>query len=393
MAGGFKFDWVVVRGRKVGGVSPGITPKGVELAGASGNGVKPKASEITVSSARMTSSEAKEVLTESDAIAAAPRLPVVLIRSFDAAPSAKPTISWNVTASGADVSPFDGSGVTVAVLDTGIDAGHPAFAGVQIIQQNFTSTVPEDTDGHGTHCAGTIFGRDVDGVRIGIARGVRKALIGKVIGHGGGSTESIVNAVQWAQALGADVISMSLGMDFVGYQETLVADGIPRPQATALTLEGFRLNILMFAALARAIGGQAGLVDGSVVVAAAGNASNAPDYTIGVEPPANSEGFVSVAALDNLATGAARLASFSNVGARLAAGGVDIWSAKPGGGLAAMSGTSMATPTVAGLACLWAQKLGGPSSQEVVQALRNAAVGLEPGIPKRDVEWGAARAP
>ena len=89
-----------------------------------------------------------------------------------------------------DRSTWTGEGVTVAVLDTGIDSKHPAFAGVDIVEKDFTGTGNGDRQGHGTHCAGTIFGRDVDGKRIGVARGVKRALIGKVLGdEGGGDSE------------------------------------------------------------------------------------------------------------------------------------------------------------------------------------------------------------
>ncbi len=410
MAEGFKFEWVVVRSAdkvsvpKPAGIGaviagPSATPRGVVLAGNARGAVpaRPKAEGISVSKERLSFGETRELMEESTTIGAAPILPMMLIRPSVSKVSKPPKKSAAIAASGADKSEFDGTGVTVAVLDTGIDKDHPAFKGVKIIQQNFTQGPPNDIDGHGTHCAGTIFGRDVSGTRIGIARGVQTALIAKVIDTDGGSTESIVRAVQWAQAMGADVISMSLGMDFVGYLERLVKSGIPQRQATALTLEGFRLNILMFASLARTIGGQIGLVDGSVTVAAAGNASNAPEYTIAVEAPANSEGFVSVAALDKPVGDVSRLASFSNVGAKLAAPGVDIWSAKLGGGLVAMSGTSMATPAVAGIACLWTQKLKAtvphPTSQDVVSALRTNAMDLTPDIARTDVEWGQAKAP
>ena len=60
-------------------------------------------------------------------------------------------------------SPFTGLGIVVAVLDTGIDATHPAFAGVTLVKKNFTTEAAGDLHGHGTHCAGTIFGRDVSG--------------------------------------------------------------------------------------------------------------------------------------------------------------------------------------------------------------------------------------
>src|SRR5262245_54644151 len=79
--------------------------------------------------------------------------------------------SWGIARLGAEKSAYSGKDVRVAVLDTGIAKGHPAFAGVEWTAQNFTGGPVDDVtdeNGHGTHCAGTIFGRDVDGVRIGV---------------------------------------------------------------------------------------------------------------------------------------------------------------------------------------------------------------------------------
>jgi subtilisin family serine protease len=75
-------------------------------------------------------------------------------------------MGWGVRAIRADMSPYSGEGVIVAVLDTGIDAAHPAFAGMELVQRDFTGAGNGDVHGHGTHCAGTIFGRDVDGLRV-----------------------------------------------------------------------------------------------------------------------------------------------------------------------------------------------------------------------------------
>ena len=135
----------------------------------------------------------------------------------------------------ADVSPFDGSDVVVAILDTGIAKNHPAFAGVTIIEEDFTGEGNGDTHGHGTHCAGTVFGRDVDGTRIGVAPGVKKALIGKVLGDEGGGSDAIVRAINWALEEGANVISMSLGIDFPGFVDALVTrQGLPIDLATTM---------------------------------------------------------------------------------------------------------------------------------------------------------------
>ena len=116
-------------------------------------------------------------------------MPMRLIEPLDAADvevSDTATATWGINAISAPDSPFTGEGITVAVLDTGIDPNHPAFTGIDLIQKNFTTEGDDDRNGHGTHCAGTIFGQDVDGQRIGVARNIRRALIGKVLGQGGG---------------------------------------------------------------------------------------------------------------------------------------------------------------------------------------------------------------
>ena len=115
--------------------------------------------------------------------------------------------AWGIEAVGAGSSPQNGEGVTVAVLDTGIDKTHQAFSGLAFDGENLKDfTVDEkgvagsavDVDGHGTHVAGTLFGREVNGTRIGVAPGVKKVLIGKVLGPKGGSSEAVLNAINWA---------------------------------------------------------------------------------------------------------------------------------------------------------------------------------------------------
>jgi subtilisin family serine protease len=336
-----------------------------------------------------------------DVIAVAPVMPMRLIAPVEiqevAAPAA-PTIEWGIKAVKADTSPFSGDGVVVAVLDTGIDASHPAFAGVEIIQKDFTGEGNGDNHGHGTHCAGTIFGRSVNNRRIGVAPGVKKALIGKVLGGQGGGSDQIVSAIQWAIENGAHVISMSLGIDFPGFVKRLENGGLATEPATSLALEGYRANVQLFerqAALIRAMGA---FLQGAIIVAAAGNESQRPEFEIAVSPPAVAEGIISVAALGQATNGFA-VAPFSNEFANVSAPGVQIVSARPGGGLATMSGTSMATPHVAGVAALWAEKImkstGSLNTLQLTARLLGSATtaGLQAGFDPSDIGIGLVGAP
>ena len=335
---------------------------------------------------------------------AAPSMPVKLIAP--AAVAVEPQapvvngITWGVRAVGADTSPFDGAGVVVAVLDTGIDASHPAFAGVNLIQKDFTGEGNGDAHGHGTHCAGTIFGRDVDGTRIGVARGVTTALIGKVLGNNGGGSENIASAIQWAIENGANVISMSLGIDFPGYQAALMAEGLKAEPATSIALEGYRLNVQLFDRLASLVSTLGIFHQPCLLVAASGNESGRdqiPPFEIAASPPAVSDGFIAVAALQE-GTNGHQVATFSNTGVALSGPGVAVVSAKAGGGLVAFSGTSMATPHVAGVAALWAQKLKAANTFNVRQFTTNVLAsavrtGLDPASELDSVGAGIVRAP
>lgn len=333
----------------------------------------------------------------------APAMPMKLIEPFaaDAAPAA--AVTWGVKAVGADASPFTGAGVTVSVLDTGIDADHPAFAGVNLVTKDFTGAgSAKDDHGHGTHCAGTIFGRDLDGQRIGVAPGVQKALIAKVLGGpNGGGSDTLATAMLWAADNGAHVISMSLGMDFPGWVKDLVnLNGLPIPAATSIALEGYRANIRLFEQLANLLNARASIAQTTVVVAAAGNESErtgTPAYEINVAPPAAAFGITSVAALAD-GGGALTVAPFSNTMATVAGPGVGVFSAWLNGGTKTISGTSMATPHVAGVAALWAERLlaQGPLSPVLLQAKLIASGTFKPlktGTDPVDVGAGLVQAP
>lgn len=275
--------------------------------------------------------------------------------------------TWGIEAIGADASNFSGIGVKVAVLDTGIDRSHQAFTDMRIVEgrnyRDFTGEGFEDSDGHGTHCAGTIFGRDVDGRRIGVAKGVRDVLIGKVLGEDGGDTEKLVRAIDWAIAERANVISMSLGYDVPGLATALVEErGLEMDAAFGFALTVFHQNLDVFNAMMAKIeaissagGAIPGLGSGTVIAAASGNESNAgenPAHRLPASLPSASRGVVSVGALRETAADRYAVGGFSNGDVRVAAPGVDVLSAQAGGGLTAWDGTSMATPHVAGILAL-----------------------------------------
>lgn len=242
--------------------------------------------------------------------------------------------TWGLQATRVPSSSWSGAGMRVAVLDTGMDLNHPDFAGRSIIARSFVAGQSvQDLHGHGTHCIGTACGPRVPpggSRRYGIAYN-STILAGKVLGNNGSGTSGTVLAgINWAVANRATVISMSLG--------SAVAPG----QAYSPAYEQAAL---------------AALNAGCFIVAAAGNAGNNP-----VGSPANCPSVMAVGAVDNNL----QRAAFSCLGINGNGGGLDI--AGPGVNVysaapmprryATMSGTSMATPHVAGIAALWAQRTG-----------------------------------
>jgi hypothetical protein len=264
--------------------------------------------------------------------------------------------TWGLVATRANVSNFSGSGIKVAILDTGFDIGHPDFVGRPIVSATFVGQPVQDLNGHGTHCTGTACGPKAPAgttPRYGIAH-QSNIHIGKVLTNsGGGTTATVLAGMNWAIAQGCQVISMSLGGQI--------------PVQTAYTNAG---NI----ALSR----------GLLIVAAAGNGSGAPTGA-----PANSPSIMSVASLDsNL-----RPSSFSSKGKiEIAGPGRDVFSSWPRPQrYNTISGTSMATPHVAGCAALWAQSNPSLRGKKLWDKLQATARRLP--FPATAVGAGLVQAP
>ncbi len=318
-----------------------------------GDGVPPGSAVVLDALGIAILAEAPPVVAEA---AADPRAagvvaaePEVWVHTFGATPAPAPgatfadtaLATWGlqatgvVTDEGRGTSTFDGAGVLVAVLDTGIDLDHPDLAGRVRLSRSFVAGEGvQDGNGHGTHVAGTVAGpaSPAGGQRrYGVAPGC-DLLVGKVLGDtGSGTSGGVLEGMNWAIEQGAHVISMSLG--------SAVAEG--------------EAPLQYYEAAARAA-----LRAGTLIVAAAGNDGDRP-----VGSPANCPSVLAVAALDH------RLlrAEFSCIAINgdggeldLAAPGVGVFSAFPVtlGSYASLDGTSMATPHVSGLAALTVQAAG-----------------------------------
>lgn len=239
---------------------------------------------------------------------------------------------------------LSGAGVSVAVLDTGVDATHPDLAGRVAAERNFTDDPIVDGNGHGTHVASLVAGSGAaaGGARKGVAFGAR-LLSGKVLDDSGqGSFSAVIAGMQWAADSGARVVNLSLG------------SGAP---STGLDPLSLAVNALTAS-------------HGVLFVASAGN-TGPGSGTVGA--PGAADAALAVGAVDSRD----RVASFSSRGPRLGdyavkpdlvAPGVDIIAARASGTsfgepvgayYARASGTSMAAPQVAGAAALLAQRRPG----------------------------------
>jgi subtilisin family serine protease len=213
-----------------------------------------------------------------------------------------------------------GDGVKVAVLDTGIDINHRDLENAIIDTEDFTGDGVEDFNGHGTHCAGIIGARLNDVGFVGVAP-KSQLLAGKVLGNDGrGDLSRIAEGIDWAVQKGAHIISMSLG--------------------------GTVSSNILFKAIHMA------LTNGVFVICAAGNEGSLFQNSIGY--PGRYGSVITVASHDRNGN----RSGFSSSGGEIdiMAPGSNIWSTYKNGGYAELSGTSMATPFIAGMAALIVSK-------------------------------------
>jgi subtilisin family serine protease len=286
------------------------------------------------------------------------------------------SFTWGLQVTKAATSRFSGRGMRVAVLDTGLDLGHPDFTGRNIGSRSFIpNQTVQDGNGHGTHCIGTACGPRSPFRTPGRPPSYGCAsnchiFAGKVLSNqGSGATAGIIAGMQWAIANGCQVISMSLGRTI-------------RPDE-----KGFNPAYEQVA--------QVGLQRGTLIIAAAGNDSARPSRIHPVGEPANSPSILAVGALDE----SLLMASFSCGGLFLPHGAVNI--AGPGVNIHSsfprpilyrrLNGTSMATPHVAGIAALWAETNGLFRGVALGRQLLHSARRLP--LPPRDVGAGLVQAP
>jgi subtilisin len=286
------------------------------------------------------------------------------------------SFTWGLQVTKAATSRFSGRAMKVAVLDTGLDLGHPDFTGRNIVSRSFIpNQTVQDGNGHGTHCIGTACGPRSPFRTPGRPPSYGCAsnchiFAGKVLSNqGSGATAGIIAGIQWAIANGCQVISMSLG------------------RTIRLDEKGFNPAYEQVA--------QVGLQRGTLIIAAAGNDSARPSRIHPVGEPANSPSILAVGSLDE----SLQVASSSCGGLFLPHGAVNI--AGPGVNIHSsfprpilyrrLNGTSMATPHVAGIAALWAETNGLFRGVALGRQLLHSARRLP--LPPRDVGAGLVQAP
>ncbi len=265
---------------------------------------------------------------------------------------------------------FTGTGVRLAILDTGIATTHPEFTGriVACHTEVRRTTTCEDDNGHGTHVAGIAGAQGVNAAAKGVAPSVQFMSDKVLDSSGSGSLSGVIAGIGWAVTNNAKIISMSLGTSPVDGGGTLSnCDNV-------------------FPSLTTAVNNA--VTAGGTVVAAAGNSGAS-----GLGAPGCISSVIAVGAVDSTDT----LAYFSSVGAAMTdhgivAPGVDIFSTFLSGGYATLSGTSMATPMVSGTIALMLSKNLAQTPATIRNVLFSTADCVAAPCPNNNVGHGRVNA-
>lgn len=258
--------------------------------------------------------------------------------------------NWWIESYGFTQTELDGSGVTVAVIDTGIDSSHPDLKGTVIDGVDFSSVgVPNGTSGvgtsafHGTMVASLIAGQgSAESGVIGVAPGAKLLSISIGLGVEGSDTDAqIAQAVRWAVDNGADIINLSL---------TRNSQAWPASWDDAFAY-AFEHDV--------------------VVVAAAGNRS---DKSSRPSAPATIPGVVSVGGVTKAKQPAE--AAAAGLGVAISAPAEDLLGAYPGESYRVWDGSSAAAPIVSGLLALMSQADPQASANDLIQRLISSATDL-----------------
>lgn len=269
--------------------------------------------------------------------------------------SATPDEHWWLGDLGFAEANLDGSGVRVAVIDTGVDDDHPDLAGIVIGGADFSGigtpdgTQPVGPGGfHGTMVSSLIAGQGkISGGVIGVAPGVELLAVSVGLGVEGADTDAqVAQAIIWSVENGASVINLSLSRN---------SERWPASWDEAF-LFAFENDV--------------------VIVAASGN-REAQSYATA---PATIPGVLSVTAVDE-AGKVNSSAGARGIGVAVAAPGIDMLGSFPGGEIKTWEGSSAAAPIVTGLVALMRQADPVASADDIIQRIISTAVDLgDPGF-------------
>ncbi len=268
---------------------------------------------------------------------------------------------------------YTGSGIRVAIVDTGVDTGHPDLASKVVAWTDLVSGrgSPYDDHGHGTHVSSIIAGSGAasGGKYRGVAPGASLMVAKALDASGSGDSSTIMAGVDWAVKNGARVVSLSLG----SYQHLQAFDDTVNNAVKA----------------------------GVVVVAAAGNGGPGSGT---ISCPGDSPDVITVGATDksdSVASFSSRGPAFSRVKPDVTNVGVNVIAARGSGTslgtpvnqyYTSASGTSMATPMTAGVVALLLQADPSLTPSQVKSALTSTAKRIGSGVPNNNAGYGRVQA-